>query len=52
METYALYGLNAIPRFILIDPQGRFVNAELPMPDNPNFELLLRQALGLEKEEG
>ncbi len=47
-----MYGLDAIPRFILIDPQGRFINAQLPMPDNPNFELLLRQALGLKGEEG
>ncbi len=48
----SLYGIDAIPRFMLIDPQGRFVNAQLPMPDNPNFEVLLRQALGLKPEEG
>ncbi len=51
-EMNALYGIDAIPRFMLIDPQGRFVNAQLPMPDDPNFEVLLRQALGLKAAEG
>jgi len=51
-EMRSLYGVDAIPRFMLIDPQGRFVNAQLPMPDDPNFEVLLRQALGLKAEEG
>jgi thiol-disulfide isomerase/thioredoxin len=51
-EMGSLYGIDAIPRFMLIDPQGRFVNAQLPMPDDPNFEVLLRQALGLKAEEG
>lgn len=51
-EMSKLYGVDAIPRFILIDPQGRFVNAQLPMPDDANFELLIRQALGLKAEEG
>jgi thiol-disulfide isomerase/thioredoxin len=51
-EIRELYGVDAIPRFMLINPQGRFVNAQLPMPDDPNFEVLLRQALGLKAEEG
>jgi hypothetical protein len=37
---------------MLIDPEGRFVNAQLPMPSDANFEVLLRQALGLKAEEG
>lgn len=51
-EMNNLYGVNAIPRFMLIDPQGRFVNAHMPMPSEANFEVLLRQALGLPAEEG
>jgi thiol-disulfide isomerase/thioredoxin len=51
-EIRDLYGVESIPRFMLIDPQGRFVNAQLPMPDDANFEVLLRQALGLKAEEG
>ena len=51
-EMRELYGVDAIPRFMLIDPQGRFVNAQLPMPDDANFEVLLRQALGLKAEKG
>ena len=51
-EMSRLYGVDAIPRFLLIDPQGRFVNANMPMPSDANFEVLLRQALGLPAEEG
>jgi thiol-disulfide isomerase/thioredoxin len=51
-ELSRLYGVDAIPRFLLIDPQGRFVNANMPMPSDANFEVLLRQALGLPAEEG
>lgn len=50
MEKF--YGINAIPRFILLDPNGNFVNAHLPQPQEPNFEVLLRQALNLKLEEG
>ncbi len=48
----ALYGIEFIPRFMLIDPNGNFINAKLPNPTEPNFELLIRQALGLEAQEG
>jgi thiol-disulfide isomerase/thioredoxin len=48
----ALYGIEAIPRFLLIDPAGNFVNANLPQPTDANFEVLLRQALGLKDNEG
>lgn len=51
-ELSRLYGVDAIPRFLLIDPQGRFVNANMPIPSDANFEVLLRQALGLPAEEG
>ncbi len=42
------YNIEGIPRFILIDPQGNLVNAEMPRPSEANFEKLLRDALGLE----
>jgi thiol-disulfide isomerase/thioredoxin len=51
-ELSRLYGVDAIPRFLLIDPQGRFVNANMPIPSDANFEVLLRQALQLPAEEG
>lgn len=44
------YNAESIPRFILIDPEGNFVNADMPYPSEPVFEQLLRQALGLEEQ--
>ncbi len=44
------YDLETIPRFILIDPNGNFVNAKLPYPSEPSFEMLLRKALNLPEE--
>ncbi|WP_299886549.1 TlpA disulfide reductase family protein [uncultured Lacinutrix sp.] len=34
------YGINGIPRFILIDPQGNIVNADAPRPSNPKLKEL------------
>ncbi|WP_161971735.1 redoxin family protein [Flavobacterium silvisoli] len=45
------YNLVTIPRFILIDPNGNFVNANLPFPHEATFEILLRKALQLPEEE-
>lgn len=44
------YDIETIPRFILIDPQGNFVNSEMPFPDDKVFEQLLRESLGLPEE--
>jgi thiol-disulfide isomerase/thioredoxin len=44
------YGVESIPRFILIDPDGKFVNARLPFPSDGTFEILLRKELGLPEE--
>jgi thiol-disulfide isomerase/thioredoxin len=44
------YNVETIPRFILIDPDGNFVNSTLPFPEDPQFEKLLREALGLAEE--
>jgi hypothetical protein len=46
------YGLEGIPHFILIDPDGNFVNANFPRPSDQNFEIQLRQVLKLKSEEG
>lgn len=44
------YNIEAIPRFILIDPQGNFVNADMPRPDDKVFNKLIREALKLAEE--
>ena len=35
------YGIQGIPRFILIDPAGNIVNADAPRPSNPKLVELL-----------
>jgi thiol-disulfide isomerase/thioredoxin len=45
------YNVVSIPRFILIDPNGNFVNAKMPFPSDPAFEMILRKALHLPDEE-
>jgi thiol-disulfide isomerase/thioredoxin len=45
------YNVVSIPRFILIDPNGNFVTANLPFPSEASFEILLRKALQLPEEE-
>ncbi|PZR22782.1 MAG: hypothetical protein DI539_04630 [Flavobacterium psychrophilum] len=44
------YNIQGIPRFILIDPQGNFVNSNMPFPDDLLFEKILRKALQLPEE--
>lgn len=44
------YDVQFIPRFILIDPQGNFVNSSLMYPEYPVFEKELREALGLPEQ--
>ena len=39
------YRLNSIPRFILIDPEGKIVNNTFPFPDDSNFKVMLDQSL-------
>ena len=46
------YGIESIPHFILLDPDGNFINANFPRADEGNFEIQLRQALKLPAEEG
>lgn len=44
------YDIQFIPRFILIDPQGNFVNSKMPSPSDKIFEKLLRETLSLPEE--
>lgn len=37
------YGINAIPRFILLDPKGNIVDADAPRPSDPKLKELLNE---------
>jgi thiol-disulfide isomerase/thioredoxin len=39
------YGINTIPRFMLIDPKGNIVNANMPPPSDPEFEKILQKEI-------
>ncbi len=39
-KDYLVFG---IPRFIFIDPQGNFIDAQLPRPSYPEFQNIMRQ---------
>lgn len=39
------YAIASIPRFILIDPLGNIVDANMPPPSDPNFENILRKEI-------
>lgn len=41
------YGIDGIPRFILIDPEGNIVSADAPRPSNPKLVELLEKELKL-----
>lgn len=43
--------MESIPRFILIDPTGKFVNAKMPQPEDATFEIFIRKALNLPDEQ-
>ena len=36
-----MLGVNGIPRFMMIDPQGKIYNADLPRPSETNFQDIL-----------
>lgn len=42
-EFAQFYGINSIPRFILIDPKGNIVDANAPRPSDPELVTLLDQ---------
>lgn len=39
------YRLNSIPRFIVIDPEGKIINSNFPFPNDSNFKIMLDQVL-------
>ena len=39
------YAIASIPRFMLIDPMGKIVNANMPPPSDPEFENILRREI-------
>ncbi len=39
------YGINGIPRFILLDKEGKIVKADAPRPSNPELKKLLDETL-------
>lgn len=45
------YNMESIPRFILIDPNGKFINARMPQPTDAAFEVIVRKELHLPDEE-
>ncbi|MFP9118630.1 redoxin family protein [Flavobacterium sp. RNTU_13] len=43
------YDIQGIPRFILIDKEGKIVNADMPRPSDKTFEQVIRRELGLKE---
>lgn len=41
------YGITAIPRFVLLDKEGKIVNATMTYPSNPETEKVLLSLKGL-----
>ena len=41
------YNVNSIPRFILIDSEGKIYNSNMPRPSDSAFEIIIRKALRL-----
>ncbi|MCT4583191.1 MAG: ABC transporter permease [Flavobacteriales bacterium] len=39
------YNIEAIPRFIFIDPEGKLINAEMPLPSQNAFEIFIQNEL-------
>lgn len=40
-DALQMLGVNGIPRFMMIDPQGKIYNADLPRPSETNFQDIL-----------
>jgi len=39
------YGVDYMPRYILLDPDGKIINAQMPEPSNQLFEEILRREI-------
>ncbi len=46
-EFMTNYGIESIPRFMLIDPEGRLAMINIPRPSDPVFEDYLRREVGI-----
>lgn len=44
-EFYKFYNVNTIPRFVLLDPQGKIVDADAKRPSNPALKTQLDELL-------
>ena len=47
MDLVNSYKIEFIPRFILVDPEGKVVNVEMPKPSNPEMEKMLETLKGI-----
>jgi thiol-disulfide isomerase/thioredoxin len=47
METY---NIKTIPRYMVLDPNGKIVNLELSRPSKSTFEKMLKESIGLLKD--
>ena len=41
------YQVTTIPRYILLDKEGKVVHLDMPRPSNPEFEKILKSLKGL-----
>lgn len=39
------YRMNSIPRFIVIDPEGKIINSNFPFTNDSNFKTMVDQIL-------
>lgn len=39
------FGIETIPRFILIGPDGKIINVQMPYPSDPEFEAMLKREI-------
>ena len=47
MDLINSYKIEFIPRFILVDPEGKVVNVEMPKPSNPEMKKTLETLKGI-----
>jgi len=45
VELDSFFKISGIPRFIILDPNGKIVNADAPRPSDPDLSLLLDSLL-------
>ena len=46
-EILKAIGITSIPRFMMLDPNGKIFNANMPRPNETNFEDILLKAGGV-----